>query len=399
MIKRRITAFWITPLLASLILGGCGDKNAAHALWQDYEQRLERVLDAKLDDEASDTQASDTEVSETQAGDTEASEEPVKERGLPTNLLTKTDEFRLTEKFRLPEKVSPTLRLEDGSGNIGILELNAIRSCRLGELIAAHNSSLGKVAQPSVWLNYQLDFIHSAPQCIASLTDGELKEKLSLTLSNKKAQARAYFIEFLNTEPVIRKALFAGQQSLDADTPLAGLSELTLALETLLFIRRTIEAGEFEALTPDKLTRLDEALRTLSRNPMLGRYIQGMNTHLTALSDLNGFLAKQDGMHCKPGHNPARQEILLNILMKYFIGKIQPYIGAYSETQFKIGRVVIELFDGTAYESQLEFYFGDDNAMAKLKQQLKEHVAIWQTLQQSCALEIKPGSAGRARSQ
>ncbi|MCL2919200.1 DUF3080 family protein [Shewanella litorisediminis] len=340
----------ILGLVLCIGLQGCSP-TGADALWEDYEKRLVRVL-----------------------GDGSSSETTLAATPIP--------------RFPQPQKRD----LQQG-GSIGLLELGRLGHCRLGSLIANHNSSLGKVAEPATRFLYQLEFIQAAPACLDTLQgEEELSSTLSKELERKKAAAIDSFIWFLENDDDIRQGLFVKRMGLAPKSGNAGLSDTQQQLRTLLALRQAIETNDVERID---VTAFKHAIQSLSNNDFLARYMAGMDAHLRALNKLNQRLDGHSMMRCTPGHNHASQEILLNILTKYFIGNIQPYLGVYSESQFELSALMSALFEGSAWQAQVEYYFSDAGIAAEIKAAVREHILIWQRLQQSCRLEIKPGTAGR----
>ncbi|ABL99956.1 hypothetical protein Sama_1751 [Shewanella amazonensis SB2B] len=291
-------------------------------------------------------------------------------------------------RFPLPQKRG----LHQG-GAIGLLELGRLGHCKLGGLIANHNSGLGKVAEPAIRLVYEIEFIQAAPECIATLQDDNLLSgKLADELERKQSTVHETFIWFLENDDDIRQHLFVKGIGLDTASGNAGLSDTQQHLHTLVAIRRAMEADNVDSVD---VMALSQAVKSLSKNDYLARYMAGMDAHLRALQRLNQRLDGHRLMRCTPGHNPARQEILLNVLTKYFIGKIQPYLGVYSESQFALSSHMQSLFKGSEWQAQVEYYFSDGGISEEIKAAVRHHIRLWQGLQQSCMLEIKPGTAGR----
>ena len=380
---RKLSAFWLAwgIYMPVLLLVGCSPADQARALWQDYENRLANVLEADLSAPMPNTDNSNT---------TTASESTQTILSQPRFSQPKRSEWHggISSQSDSPDSVAKRI----SPNSIGLLDLAALNHCRLGGLIADHNSSLGKVAQPSNLVIYQLEFIKAAPDCIKTLGDSDLKAVLSAELAFKKQTAARLFVWFLENEPVIRKRLFIGSASLGASSAKAGLIEAETAFNRLLKIQTLIADGDFAAFNGEEL---NHALNSLNQNEFGVRYMAGMKMNIQALQQLNSVLTNHPLMRCKPGHNPAKQQILLNVLNKFFIGKLQPYLGVYSEAQFRLEPTVTALFRSTAWQPQIDYYFGEDGAPLQLKTLIRRHIGIWQTLQQSCALEIKPGSAGR----
>lgn len=84
----------------------------------------------------------------------------------------------------------PTLRTDSPRETIDILDLWSIKECALHGVVAQRNSSLGRVAQPSTRMFYELEFLQLAPECIDLLLQ-QGKEDLAATLSDARAGKEA----------------------------------------------------------------------------------------------------------------------------------------------------------------------------------------------------------------
>lgn len=173
---RKLSACWLAWVMYMpvLILVGCSPANQAKALWQDYENRLANVLQAHLSAPTANTDNANV-VAPLDYAQTIFSQ-------------PKRSEWHggISSDGDSPDNVAKSI----SPNSIGLLDLAELNHCRLGGLIANHNSSLGKVSQPSNLLIYQLEFIKAAPDCIKTLGDSELKAVLSAELALKKADRR-----------------------------------------------------------------------------------------------------------------------------------------------------------------------------------------------------------------
>ncbi|WP_345877784.1 DUF3080 family protein [Shewanella algae] len=142
----------LAAVLILLTLPACRDNT--ESLWQDYSARLERV----------------------------------------------TAQNFIAPDYRpeVDQNLNAANRPETLEARLPLLESLGLMHCRLGELIAAHNSSLGRVAEPSELLKYQLAFIQAAPIC---LIDARLESQTK---------------QLLNRSPIAKATRCAGLVRLDA---------------------------------------------------------------------------------------------------------------------------------------------------------------------------------------
>ena len=75
-------------------------------------------------------------------------------------------------KLKIPELKSAE------SSTISLIQLARLQHCQIGQLIAEHNSQLGKVASPSGDFSYQIQFLQQLPKCLSNLDDDTLTAEL-----------------------------------------------------------------------------------------------------------------------------------------------------------------------------------------------------------------------------
>jgi hypothetical protein len=79
------------------------------------------------------------------------------------------------------------MRMDSPREEVGILDLWSMRECALHGVVAQRNSSLGRVAQPSTRMFYELDFLRLAPACIDLLVQAGTQD-LATTLSEVRSR-------------------------------------------------------------------------------------------------------------------------------------------------------------------------------------------------------------------
>ncbi|MBO2569600.1 DUF3080 family protein [Shewanella algae] len=337
----------LAAVLILLTLPACRDNT--ESLWQDYSARLERV----------------------------------------------TAQNFIAPDYRpeVDQNLNAANRPEALEARLPLLESLGLMHCRLGELIATHNSSLGRVAEPSELLKYQLAFIQAAPIClIDARLESQTKQLLTEALLQKQQDALDWFDWMLLQDRALDKLLFIGTESLSSESPLAGLIETELALAALVKLKTDImkaQVGQLSWQALDTQT-LDAALAELARSRIIARNMRSQTVSLLWLSSLNDWLEPRlDGLLCRPGHNNQRQEILQRILVKNFIGQIQRQLSQSRHIQRRLGDLLQQLYQGTAVESRVAYFFAEtankDSLNIRLDKELKRHVNWWQKLRDSCS--------------
>ncbi|WP_265177653.1 DUF3080 domain-containing protein [Shewanella algae] len=237
----------LAAVLILLTLPACRDNT--ESLWQDYSAKLERV----------------------------------------------TAQNFIAPDYRpeVDQNLNAANRPEALEARLPLLESLGLMHCRLGELIAAHNSSLGRVAEPSELLKYQLAFIQAAPIClIDARLESQTKQLLTEALLQKQQDALDWFDWMLLQDRALDKLLFIGTESLSSESPLAGLIETELALAALVKLKTDIvkaQVGQLSWQALDTQT-LDAALAELARSRIIARNMRSQAVSLRWLSSLNDWL-------------------------------------------------------------------------------------------------------------
>lgn len=328
-------------LVAISLLAGCTPRQDADAVWQDYLGRLENVLD----------------------------------RPAPQNTM----ELRV---FDIPRLSAP-----ESDYQVSLLDVFKLDACSLGELISNHNSALGKVAPPSQELIYHIGFVQQAPACIAlfSADNPQIATTLQLALADKQSTAVSMMKTMLTNDASMRASLFAGTQSLNLNSAMAGVTETQAALRRLVHIQHALQAGDYNQInTAD----IEATLEVFYQNPVIADYLAGARDSLLSIQQINALLAQGAELNeCKPGYNHRKQEILATVFRKAYLPGAQAYLARLRQIQLALGPDLITLYADTPYEALVNYYFAEndvDSLPGQLDAQIKLHVAWWQALQDSC---------------
>ncbi|WP_226684298.1 DUF3080 family protein [Shewanella indica] len=339
-------------LLIGIALGLTACQDNTQALWHDYAERLSRVTEQSF---------------------------------IAPDYLPKDN--RLLNS--VGEIQAPSTRM-----SLPLLNSLGLMHCRLGELIADHNSILGKVAEPSEQFKYQLAFIQAAPACLQSLSlDDQSRRLLTEAKLQKQRELMDWFYWMLLKDRALDKLLFISHDSLSRRSPLAGLTETELALANLVKLKTDIELAQSGRISWHALdaTNLDSALTELARSRIIARNMRSQSISLLWLMQLNDWLEPQLALLlCRPGHSKQRQEILQRILVRNFTGPIQQQLSHSRHIQRRLGNMLQSLYQGTPHAERIEYFFAEttggpkDLLNARLNDELKRHVHWWQKLRDSC---------------
>jgi hypothetical protein len=264
-------------LFSALLLSGC-TADPPLARLQDYEERLFRTLDIDFKDTRSPAPA------------------------------------------RFPSQ--PTLLKDSPRETIDILDLWSARECALHAVVAQRNSSLGRVAQPSTRLFYELEFLRLAPACI-ELLQQQGKAELAATLGDALAGKETALPR------VIWQGILGGGEYEQywklpqrlGDYPDATYHAADEALKALAGdVRRWLGADyRFDS------AQVEANLQALLSGDAGAVYKSAVLQSLYLERIDKALVERQDaGTICRSGQDP-KASILDTVVRKYFISTIQPW--------------------------------------------------------------------------
>jgi hypothetical protein len=216
----------------------------------------------------------------------------------------------------------PSLARDTPRETIDILDLWSLRECALHGVLAQRNSSLGRVAQPSTRMFYELEFLRLAPACIDSLIQ-EGKEDLAATLNDVRARKEAQLPRVI-WQGVLGGGEYARYWKLPqrlGDYPRATHYASDLALKALASDVRRWLGTDYRFVSAEVEANLQTLLAGDAGSVYKSAVLQGLY-----LGHIDTMLQQrlQEGPVCR-SPNDARASILDTVVRKYFVGTIQPW--------------------------------------------------------------------------
>ena len=318
-------------LFSAWLLTACTP--SPESMWQDYRDRLQRVLDQPLKLEY----------------------EPAS-RALP--VLTAAG-FATKQ----PAPTTPTLSL---------LEVEQTRACGLDQLAAERNSQLGKVMTPSVRLHYELRLLSLLPSCIAlPALSTALREKLQLIYQQKTRDIYPAFQYMLAADATIRSQLQGSLRGIRSGAVSSTADEQ--GLRQLVQLRQYIKQEQY---TQASQLDVNAALALLYSSQLMADVQPGLNASLVSVRQLNDQLEQIDVERlCR-----ADATIRDNVLQTIFIEKIQPELAALDGISSRLEMLLNELYQDHPLLPEIQQRY-QDRRLA-LQQQLQRHVQFWQRWRQ-----------------
>ena len=262
----------------------------------------------------------------------------------------------------------------DGSSSIDLLDFLGLYGCRLQEVVAQANSSLGKFAANSQRLLSALKFIELAPECIESLIKDDkasLASLLAAELSYKQAQVNW----------LVAKAVFEGDEYRSfwgkpitlGEYP-AGLSgEPIMALSRLNALLVTWSTGGVS----DGVADLESQLFLVAQGDG-GALIKAYEllNHALEVSDQVLDRALSSAALCQRSDVYSR-DILSNVVQKFFVGEVQAWASALNRRQYEI-MAAIEPLEKAMHQNLTQDYLRwraqRDALFQKTTEQVRGHV-------------------------
>lgn len=362
--KHRWLSFTVRPgwrglacvLLAALLMG-CHPVESLDAQWQDYRERLGRVLDVEW-----------------------------------PAALPQTLEYPSRRTLAAPQ---PAL-------GIDLLDWVAMLDCPLNEAIGFRNSALGKVMGPSQQWLYETRFLQWGPDCVQRLeTHGErdLARRLDDILASKRKALPGVAWNALWAGPEYQALLSTRGSALPDGFQAEDGRALALALT-----RQAEWAAAGSAVTAEWASQLEASLQALMAYAWIGPTLRDLERATAELKALNvGIAQRLEGRPLCPSGRPTEQaRILRNVLHQIFVTRIQvrlaPRQQAYQlwltplqanlET-FEARPVSVPEFErfATRYLRTGEGGLSDD-----LHQALQQHARLWSQLLAACGLGVSPAA-------
>ena len=211
------------------------------------------------------------------------------------------------------------------TADINLLEFLRLNQCQLGRVVGEKNSVLGKLAKGSQFMHLERDFLLQAPACIQTLDDQTLANELRNALSMKQRQRMA----------VWWNAWAASDEFMD----MASISVYPLALEKEAHVQQTLLGFEYalrqgrkwrDSYYDYRVADMEHHLRQWSLGESVGRW-QVTQARLTqVLEQTTRWVAQRQVSKplCPVGQKTRKAEILRNVLERFYVGELQPYMSS-----------------------------------------------------------------------
>lgn len=334
-------------LSVSVLLSGCNPFSAPDSLLDEYVHRLARVL------------AVDVSLSE------------------PLDAL------------RLPRRRDRVLALPELDMNL--LDFLSLYGCRLQYVVGEKNSIMGRVMQPLNRLRYERSFIRAARDCLPTLDDKTLVNRLKKAIASKRSSLPiAVWNATWGVEEAQSLLTFAqGELPLDPDTDALARSASDLAF--LDQVVGELLAGDLSV----SLERVGKVHQHWLSDHSAGQVINSARRLIARLRDATGLIDRRLETRplCLDGKPSAQFSAVKGLFFNIYIGKVQPYLSQVQRARQSIIRPLRQLAERQTAVMPDAFHAfyrtdlaeeGSQSLWRQLDQAIKAHTSAWQTLLGQC---------------
>ena len=283
---------------------------------------------------------------------------------------------------RLPDRAAR--RIDVPAHRIGALDFLGIIGCRLSEVVAARNGSLGQVLVPTRRLAHELDVLAALAECLPALS-GERAMRLDALFEAKRGELGAHLWNAVWLDRDLERYLSVGNPSLvggaSRDDGPARLREAAISL------------AQRDALA------LERAFEQLRDDPPLGPMLRSIQAATIELDRVSGLLSSLSEGRCD-----VRRKRLLRIFRERYVS-IQPALGDLDRRSRPAVDALLELYaqtaDRVAPPHAMRAFArkiggsaesSEPRITERFRAAIVSHASAWQPIFETCG--VSPGTNG-----
>lgn len=337
-------------IVLATLLAACSAKPPAEALLDDYLTRLSRVLDVPRP---------------------ESSTLSARETPLP----------RLPAQRELAVEIQPL--------SINLLDLWGFRQCELAEVLGERNSVLGRVLVPSQHLHMDGRILLALRACQHIVEDEEL---LALTVELERGKQQQWPQRYWNATvaaPELRQFWSPSSSPLVPGEE-ASYQRAEAAMDFLAALPQQLAEGRW----PER-AELEAHYQALDLYSLGGRLLHSLRLGQSAIAEANYLLqeAIEQRRLCPAGLQKVELKYARNVMAKVFAGEVQPWLAAINRRASTLLPRYQRLIDQQPTDLQARitpFNHQVSRLHQDFQQTLRDHVAHWQTLFDTCGSQAIP---------
>lgn len=332
-------------LLLLTFLSACQPTSPAEALLEDYLTRLARVLELERPNVA-----------------------PVRPPRLP------------------PARV---LQVEVEPLSINLLEFWGFRKCGLSEVLGERNSILGRVMVPSQHLHMDGRLLQQLRHCQKVLEDDKLVALTKDLIQTKQTQWPERYWNATAAAPELRAFWSPSTQPLIPGEE-ASYEPAEAALGYLANLPRRLSEDRW----PERKA-LEARYKILEQSELGGRLLLSLELAQHYIATGNRMLeqATLEQTLCPAGLQRKELEYARNVMVKVFVGEVQPWLAAINRRSHSLQNQHKALMNQQApgLRKRIQpFEVELDALQAQFENTLRQHVGYWQELFETCGSKARP---------
>ncbi len=227
-----------------------------------------------------------------------------------------------------PSRRNRTLEVEEI--RLGMLDYIKLYDCDLFALINERNSNLGRIMPISQRLVYEIRFLDSADRCLRKLvrdsdSEASFREQLQAIIATKRTQLSRIFWNATFDSEEMQKAFSLAVEPLGPDDQVA-YTNSRQAIEYFLGLGTRLGEHDLTVAT-DQLEAQYYTLQLHQYGGRLARAVLQLIHYLNAAA-YSLEVVSQDRTFCFQGKPTKKARILETVLIKFYGGRIQPYLSA-----------------------------------------------------------------------
>ena len=279
------------------------------------------------------------------------------------------------------------LLIDIPDSRINLIEAWELNHCQVFSLIGERNSILGKLSEADVRFDYERRLLSALPDCIENdATSDDARELLTAVLNAKRRQLPDVLWNATFAQSDFAHLFSLSERTLKPDEPL----NLALYEQTLSQLSHWTKGAS--AVTSE---RVSQSAQLGSEFSLAGATLQSQRLAITRLTQANRMLlqATEASSLCPKGLTLPELDIARNVMMKSFIGKVQPWLVTVADAErasLAQTYAFAETFPATE-QQKLTPYFEQTRAInRRFRDTIRLHTERWQALFENCQQSATP---------
>ncbi|EAR10380.1 DUF3080 family protein [Reinekea blandensis] len=279
------------------------------------------------------------------------------------------------------------LLIDIPDSRINLIEAWELNHCQVFSLIGERNSILGKLSEADVRFDYERRLLNALPDCIEDdATSDDTRELLTTVLITKRRQLKDALWNATFAQADFAHLFSLSERELKPDEPL-NIALYEQVLSQLVHWPKGESAVSSE--------HVSHGVKLGSEFSLAGATLQSQRLAIIRLTQANQMLlqATDASSLCPKGLTLPELEFARNVMMKSFIGKVQPWLVTVADAErasLAQTYAFAQTFP-TTEQGKLVSYFEDTRAINhRFREIIRLHTERWQALFETCQQSATP---------